>query len=271
MLGLVVLLWLARARTVLRAGAPVFIGAAVAWGALVPSLPESGPAYPLPAAAGLAAGVAVATWSSASPRRLGGVAAGLVVLAAGTVVASGALGRVADRRLNVTSSERHGETAAAVRLAVEHPVFGVGPSFAEFVWTDEDGRPRRAEFAHNEYLQIAAELGFIGAGLLVYLLVCGGRLVAAPRARAGVDWPGAAAGLVAVAVHAAFDFGWHVPAVALTGALLVGISIAPNNRRQHEEASVEPDRRGGCGWRRDGTGDPLPSGGGDPLAGRVSP
>jgi O-antigen ligase len=105
----------------------------------------------------------------------------------------------------------------------------VGPGWRRFAWTAPDGRPRVARYAHNEYLQVLAELGVVGLGLVLTLLAALGRLVwkrsgdaASPQLRAG-----AAAGLAAWAVHAAVDFGWHVPAVALTGAVLVGFVHPP--------------------------------------------
>ena len=37
-------------------------------------------------------------------------------------------------------------------------------------------------------------------------------------------WAGLLAGLLALGVHSAFDFLWHVPAIPLLAALLIGLT-----------------------------------------------
>ena len=125
-----------------------------------------------------------------------------------------------------------GEARAALSLAADRPIAGVGPGWRSFAWTDADGSRRVAEYAHNEYLQVLAELGVVGLVLLVALLAAVGSIVRhGRRAAPSIEiWAGVAGGLVAVAVHAASDFGWHVPAVPLTGALLVGIVMQPRDK-----------------------------------------
>jgi O-antigen ligase len=84
-----------------------------------------------------------------------------------------------------------------------------------------------SRYAHNEYLQVLAELGFVGLALLVVLLaslawtVWRGR----PHAPSTAVWAGAAAGLAALAVHSALDFLWHLPAIPLAGAVLAGLVL----------------------------------------------
>lgn len=82
-------------------------------------------------------------------------------------------------------------------------------------------------YVHNEYLQVLAELGFVGLALLIVLLaslawaVWRGR----PHAPSTAVWAGAAAGLAALAVHSALDFLWHLPAIPLAGAVLAGLVL----------------------------------------------
>ena len=103
-----------------------------------------------------------------------------------------------------------------------------------------------AEFVHNDWLQLLADYGWVGMGLLSVMVVAhGGRALAFVRG----DWRkksrrgsrcsrplqsnhlalvlGAVAGLVALAVHAVFDFHLHTPAVALWSAVLFGVLAAP--------------------------------------------
>ena len=103
-----------------------------------------------------------------------------------------------------------------------------------------------AEFVHNDWLQLLADYGWLGVGLLAALIVAhGGRalvflredLIRKLRRGSRSSRPlqnnhlalvfGALAGLVALAVHAVFDFHLHTPAVALWSAVLFGILAAP--------------------------------------------
>jgi len=67
----------------------------------------------------------------------------------------------------------------------------------------------------------------VGLALTVFLLGALARSVGAGRANAPSQehWVGAAAGLGALGVHSAFDFLWHVPALPLAAALLIGLTI----------------------------------------------
>ena len=89
-------------------------------------------------------------------------------------------------------------------------------------------------FVHNEYLQTLAELGLVGLILLLVLLAAVARDVrrAGPPAVTPTLRAGVAAGLAALAAHGLFDFGWHLPAIWLTGALLVGIATTNQGDNQ---------------------------------------
>ena len=84
-------------------------------------------------------------------------------------------------------------------------------------------------YVHNEYLQVLVELGAIGLGLAVLVLlalavtVWRGRAGSPWRGR-GALWAGAAAGLVVLLVHSGFDFLWHLPVIVLTAGLLTGLA-----------------------------------------------
>ncbi len=83
-------------------------------------------------------------------------------------------------------------------------------------------------YAHNHYLQTAAEMGFPALTVLVlflgFLFRRGWWIVraAAPQGHERSLALGLAAGLLASALHAAVDLGWSYPAVAL----LVGVEVA---------------------------------------------
>lgn len=87
----------------------------------------------------------------------------------------------------------------------------------------------RAEQAHNDYLQLASELGVLG---LLALLACFAlaiwtfwvRLRRAPSSRGGLELLFVVAGAVVACAHAAVSFPFHLPASALAFVFLVGIA-----------------------------------------------
>ncbi|MBW3548175.1 MAG: O-antigen ligase family protein [Actinobacteria bacterium] len=210
-------------RLVAGATAPL-LGAALALGALAPSMAATGPAHPLLAVGGLVLGLVLAARVEVRVARPAASLGLVALVSAGGLAALGRAGR-----LTLSSSDRVGEAAAALSLAADHPIAGVGPGWRSFEWTGADGYRRVAEFVHNEYLQVLAEMGVVGLALLVGLLVAVGTVVWRGRSAASSTelWAGVAGGLVAVVIHAASDFGWHVPAVPLASALLVGIVMQP--------------------------------------------
>ena len=212
------------ARAVLAPG----IGAAVALAGLVPSMSAASSPNPLIASVALGAGLAVTGWlvSGASRR-------GVALLAALSVLLAVAVGfredgaAVRERRFTAASPDRANAVSAAFRLVGEHPLVGVGPGQASLSWTSRDGTTFVARYAHNEYLQLLAELGAVGLALLLALTVAVARAVrdGRPHHPSVHLWAGAAAGVIAIAVGSALDFLWHVPAVPLVAALLVGITV----------------------------------------------
>ncbi len=99
-----------------------------------------------------------------------------------------------------------------------------------------------AEFVHNDWLQMLADYGWIGIGLLSgVVLIHGGHALQfvchdfrTRFHRSGMGQNnqlaltlGAAAGLAALGAHALFDFHLHSPAVALWSAMLFGLLATP--------------------------------------------
>ena len=238
--GALVLARLVGVSVLLRAAAAPAIGAVVALAGVWPSIPESAPAQPGVAGVALVLGLVVSVGGARLGHRpllaLASAVAGTLVLAA--VVASGpgkdATRKVAEVRFSVTSSDRAEETRAALQVAASRPLTGVGPGRADLSWERSDGAVLAARYAHNEYLQILAELGVVGLGLLLALFAMVARIVRRCRPSDSLRpvWGGAVAGLVALCVHGLFDFGWHLPAIALTGALLVGIVTSSERKEQ---------------------------------------
>jgi len=137
--------------------------------------------------------------------------------------------------------------AAALAQHGTQPILGAGSRmFYEGCITyrtaDSPGWMKEAQFVHNDWLQMLSEYGWVGVLILVGML-----LAHFASAWAFLRWfvterfprsasitsrnlgltVGAMAALVALLVHAIFDFHFHVPATALTAALLLGILANP--------------------------------------------
>ena len=127
----------------------------------------------------------------------------------------------------------------------DHPLTGVGlgaykinfvPYKADFLATPQgaayDFPIARAAQAHNEYVQVAAELGTLG----LIVLLCGLAAIAyyGLRRIARQDDPERrlellllGAGLLALLVHAGVSFPWHLPASSLAFIAILGLAFSP--------------------------------------------
>jgi hypothetical protein len=252
--GLVVLAGLRGLGATARAVVGPVAGALVALMCLVPSMPAASSPRPALALVGLGAGLALAALVARLPRwpalaLLGCVlAAGVAGLLATGGGAGGAAQTVAEARVNLASPDRTGALHAALRLVAQHPLTGTGPGHADLRWRGHDHGAQLFAYVHNEYLQVAAELGLVGLVLLAILLVAIARLLWRARAtgRSGATWAGVVAAAAAFAVHSGFDFVWHLPAIVLTVTLLVGAALpAPDTAPTHQPSTSvqeeEPD------------------------------
>ena len=233
--GLVVLAGLQGVGVTARAVVGPVAGALVATVGLLPSMPAAGPPRPALALVGLGVGLALAAmvarlrrWSAVA--LLGGVlvagVAGLLLTTSGGM--GGAAQTVAEARGNLASPDRTGALHAALRLVAQHPLTGTGPGQADLRWKGHDHGSQLFTYVHNEYLQVTAELGLVGLGLLAVLLVAITCLLwrARPTGHATTTtWAGVVAAAAAFAVHSGFDFVWHLPAIVLTVTLLIGLVL----------------------------------------------
>lgn len=247
--GLVVLAGLAGLGATARAAVGPVAGALVALGGLLPSMPAASPPRPALALAGLGAGLALAA-IVARVRRwpafvlVGGVlVAGAAGLVAGVGAVGGAAQTVVEARVNLASPDRTGASQAALRLVTQHPLTGTGPGQADLRWKGQEHGSQLFVYVHNEYLQVAAELGLVGLVLLGVLLAAIARLLWRARTTSRADpavWAGVVAAVAAFSVHSGFDFVWHLPAIVLSATLLVGLVLpAPDTASAHP-SSIHP-------------------------------
>lgn len=221
--GFVVLGALMGPRVVLRAGGAPVLGAAVAAIGLVPSMTAPS-AHPAEAFVALVAGL---TTGAALPRihlpRAAATGLALLVLILGIASAHTAIGAITDARLTFDDPERAASFHAALNVFGHHPIIGAGPSLPTLTWVSESGTSVY-RFAHNEYLQVLAELGTIGGLLLAALLLMVVRRLYRALRRNGAVSAGVLAATTALAVHAGLDFVWHIPAIPLLAAALIGLA-----------------------------------------------
>ena len=126
------------------------------------------------------------------------------------------------RLFSLSNSGRINLWKAAWHDATSHPIVGSGPGTYEQYWYAHRTDPQTVRDAHSLYLETLAEAGIVGFAMLVALLVL--PLIAFVRLRARRLAPVLGAAYVAFLVHAAVDWDWEIPAVALL-ALLVGVGL----------------------------------------------
>jgi O-antigen ligase len=238
--GLAVLLILLGRRAVLGAAFLPVLGALVALTGLLPAAATTSPARPLPALFALLVGLAVNLLGIKG--RLLGLRLGLpaLVIAALALTHRHALSAVSQARLNLTSDDRDAAWHAVWHQIALHPVLGSGPGLSRMSWQDPDGSLRVFAYAHDEYLQLFAELGLLGLIALGCCLIALGRLLVRWRPPAVADrsvWAAACAAVLTVATSSLFDFTAHFPAITLTAAALVGSAGSGFPLRQTQEIS----------------------------------
>jgi hypothetical protein len=119
---------------------------------------------------------------------------------------------------------------------LRHPLTGTGAGTYATLWTRYGPTPARVLNAHSLYLEQLAELGIVGGGVLVAIIVS--MLVALARRTRGAErevWAALLAGSVMWAVHAGVDWDWQMPAVTAWFFAAGGLALAaPLDRPRRE-------------------------------------
>jgi hypothetical protein len=208
-------------RRCLPAWGPIILGTCVAFGGLAVSMPSTGRAQPLLAIGAVIVGAAI-TWVGARLSDRG--AAALLI---GVLLLVPLLVTFAPSRLTAASPDRTHATDAAVAVFAGSPILGVSPGHYVLTWNDPVTGPMFLRYAHDEYLQLAGELGLIGVAVAAVAAFAVCRRAWRSRSRAAA-WCGPAAGLLALAVHSGFDFLWHIPLIVVLVGVLIGLVTTPN-------------------------------------------
>jgi hypothetical protein len=138
------------------------------------------------------------------------------------------------RALAPSDQDRADEWSSALHQWASAPFVGVGPD-RPLVFHAADGT--YAHFAHNEYLQVAADGGIVGISLLGLVAVS----LAKALRRVDLLSSCAVAAVVCWAVAGAFDFDWHLPFVGLLGGWCAGLAVG--DAGQHGPGLLGPVRQ----------------------------
>ncbi len=124
-------------------------------------------------------------------------------------------------RLASLRSDRYAYWSVALRAFGSQPLHGVGAGGWAVDWLRWRSIPAGARDAHSLELQTLAELGAVGALLLLGVLA--GIALAARRAlREGARIAASVAALVVYLAHSPLDWDWQMPAVTLIAVVLAG-------------------------------------------------
>jgi O-antigen ligase len=164
------------------------------------------------------------------------VKAALAVVAATAILFGAYIGltpvleRFAPDTVSLEYEGRAALTIATLQAALDFLPFGSGlGTFADVFRHYQSGRlVGFADHAHNDYAEIILELGVAGMAVIVLLgvaYVARWRSVLRDRRSRRMRFLRIAAGLgmLAMLVHAAFDFNFHIPANAIAFSMLAGM------------------------------------------------
>jgi O-antigen ligase/polysaccharide polymerase Wzy-like membrane protein len=130
-------------------------------------------------------------------------------------VRTGAAGSNLNARLfNLSSDGRTAVWHAAWHDYESHWLLGSGAGSYERYWLRHRPTPMKVRDAHSLYLEVLAELGPVGLGLLV--LALGIPLAAGVRARGQALVPAVLGAYVAYLLHAGVDWDWEMVVVTLS-------------------------------------------------------
>jgi O-antigen ligase len=233
--GVVVLIVGVGWRPVARATLAPLAGTVIAMAGLLPSITAGEPTAVTIGLAVAGAVVGLGVGSLAGAPRL------LLLVPIGGIAVGAAL--FADRlgsRFSFDSPDRWASIRTAWQVFAEHPLTGAGPGLERLVLDRAQGGTGVFQYAHNEYLQVLAELGAIGGVLLLAFLFVVVRSVHRSRPSAGALGAGVLAGMAALVVHAGFDFVWHLPVIPLFAAALIGLAAPEQPTGPHLVTTRSP-------------------------------
>ena len=120
----------------------------------------------------------------------------------------------------------------AYKLWLNKPVngYGLGSYFSAY-YIEYGGNNWYSRFAHNYYLQTAAELGIIGVILLLsFFLVCLIKIIKGIKNGSNSEFlPFTFAACLAFILHIGIDFSWNYPGALIIFFILLGTAVGQEN------------------------------------------
>jgi len=118
---------------------------------------------------------------------------------------------------------------SALRMCIDNPVFGIGlgnygdffPKYNFPIETTIARYGKYTDFAHNELLQIGAELGVIGVVLIIWLLF---QIIREIKHNRYISL-----GIAVILFQSLFDFNLHLPVNVFLLIILISAAIKPEN------------------------------------------
>lgn len=152
-------------------------------------------------------------------------------------------------------SQRLNFNQSTAEIFLDHPWIGTGlNTFQNMYGQYHHTIIEQPRYAHNYYIQTAAELGLIGVGgFIVFIVLAAKRIARAMREpEHGGDVAlryGLGLGILGSAIHALFDFGWQFPAVFLMFWVMLGALMAPRMSSVVTTESQNSKQRSTVAWR----------------------
>jgi O-antigen ligase len=145
------------------------------------------------------------------------------------------LDRFASDQLSIGYEGRLQIAAAGVRAGVAFLPFGSGlGTFAQaFAPFQPEGLPGFVDHAHNDYVELFADLGVVGIAIVALLAAAyvmrWGQVLRADDSRSLPRLQAAAGlGMLAMILHGLVDFNFHIPANAIYFSFLAGLFYHPD-------------------------------------------
>lgn len=121
----------------------------------------------------------------------------------------------------------------ALRMAADRPVFGTG--IGTFMWAFPRYRPEGlnviANFAHNDYLNIAAEMGAASLFTALWMLAAVIKSGLSKTLREPIRF-GCAIGVLSLSLHGFVDFNFHIPANMLLFTVYAAFIMSGERRKK---------------------------------------
>jgi O-antigen ligase len=126
----------------------------------------------------------------------------------------------------------------SLQLVRAFPLFGCGAGGFEsaFVKYKASAFAVRDDYAHNDYLQVLAELGIAGFAIAGSVIICASArsfraALQRPQSETGYLAMACSAAILAILIHALVDFNLYIPANAMVLSWILGVSSALSLRQ----------------------------------------